>query len=346
MTPTIERQPVSPGITTNRTRTVARTMKAVQLRHYGSSDRLDVAEIETPLPEDDQLLIRVVATSVNPVDWHRMRGEPWIVRATDGARRPKDPRLGADVAGVVEAVGRPVTEHRVGDEVFGMSIGTFAEYVRVSREAVVPKPANVTFEQAAAVPVAAITALQGLRRIGHLAAGQRLLVNGASGGVGSFAVQVAKAWGAHVTAVTSTRNLDLARSIGADAVIDYEREDFTRSGETYHLIFDAVGNRSVGACRRVLAPDGTLILCGAGSHRKIGPIGRILQGVVLTKLGSQTLATFLAHRDRDDLVELAGLLESGAIRPIVDRTYPFDEIRHAIRYQEAGHARGKVVVTI
>jgi NADPH:quinone reductase-like Zn-dependent oxidoreductase len=343
---TIETTPATPPVMPDRTRPREQTMNAVQLRRYGPAERLELVEVETPVPEDDQLVIRVVATSVNPVDWHRMRGEPWLVRATDGVRRPKDPRLGADVAGRVEAVGKDVTGLHVGDEVFGMSIGTFAEYVRVSREAVVPKPANVTFEQAAAVPVAATTALQGLRRVAGLQAGQRLLVNGASGGVGSFVVQLAKAWGAHVTAVTSTRNVDLARSIGADAVIDYTRDDFTRTGERYDVVFDAVGNRSVGDFRRVVAKTGTLVLCGAGSHKKIGPVGRIVQGVILTKVGSQRLVTFLAHRDQDDLQELAGLLEAGTIRPIIDRTYSFGEIREAIDYVEAGHARGKVVVSV
>jgi NADPH:quinone reductase-like Zn-dependent oxidoreductase len=265
---------------------------------------------------------------------------------TDGYRRPKDPRLGADVAGRVASIGSEVSQLARGDEVFGMSIGTFAEYVVVSRDAVIPKPANLTFEQAAAVPVAAITALQGLRDKAAVQAGQRVLVIGASGGVGTFAVQLAKAFGAEVTGVCSTVNVDLVRSIGADAVVDYRTADVTRARVRYDVILDAVGDRSVSDLRRVLTPGGTLLLCGAGSHKRIGPVGRMAQGMILTRVGRQQLRPYLAHREKDDLLLLAGMLEAGRIRSVIDRAYPFAELRDAIRYQEAGHARGKVVVSL
>lgn len=338
---------VAVGIDLRTRSAVKTTMRAFSLPRYGSPDVLRLGDVAAPVLADDRVLVRVVAVSVNPVDWHTMRGQPFLVRLSDGLRRPKSSQLGADVAGVVEAVGSAVTSVRVGDQVFGMSFGTFAEYVAVSEAAVVPKPANLGFEEAAAVPVAAITALQGLRDRGRLRPGQRVLVNGASGGVGTFAVQLARVLGAaSVTGVTSTGNIELVRSIGADAVVDYTRDDFTRSGDRYDVIFDGVGNRSLSDFRRVLAPGGTVVLCGAGSHRRMGPVLRFLEGVVRTRTSRQTFMPFLAHGDTDDLRYLAGLLEAGTIRPVIDRRYPFAELPEAIRYIEAGHARGKVVVSL
>jgi NADPH:quinone reductase-like Zn-dependent oxidoreductase len=322
-----------------------RTMKAIVCPTYGSPDTLELAEIETPEPTDDTVVIRVRAASVNAVDWHRMRGAPYFMRATDGLRRPKEPRLGADVAGRVEAVGANVTNLEPGDEVFGMSLGTFAEFVRVSAEGVVPKPANLTFEQAGAIAVAATTALQGLRDKGGIEPGQRVLIVGAGGGVGHFAVQIAKALGANVTGVTSAANVAMVRSLGADAVVDYEAGDFTRSGQRYDLIFDASGHQSLGALRRALTPDGTLVICGAGRGDWVGPLARVVKGAVWSRFGRQQLRPFLAHRERTDLLTIKELIEAGKVAPVIDRTYPFSEIREAIRHLETGLVRGKVVVT-
>ena len=322
-------------------------MKAIVFERYGGPDVLELRELETPVPADDQVLVRVRAASVNPVDWHRMRGEPYFLRMGEGRARPKNDGLGADVAGVVEAVGAEVTHVGPGDEVYGMSIRTLAEHVAASAEGIVPKPANLSFEQAAAVPVAAITALQGLRDKGGIQAGQRVLVNGASGGVGTFAVQIAKSFGAEVTGVTSTGNVELVRSLGADHVVDYTREDFTRSGERYDLVLDAVSNRSLRAFRRILKPDATLVLVGAGKGRSGGrPLLRVVRALLLRRFVSQKVVTFLAQRNRDDLLFLKELLESGKVTPVVDRTYPLSETAEAIRHLETGHARGKIVVTI
>ena len=322
-------------------------MKAIVFERYGGPDALELRELETPAPADDQVLVSVRAASVNPVDWHRMRGEPYFLRMGEGRTRPKNDGLGADVAGVVEAVGADVTHVGPGDEVFGMSIRTLAEHVAASAEGIVPKPANLTFEQAAAVPVAAITALQGLRDKGGIQAGQKVLVNGASGGVGTFAVQIAKSFGAEVTGVTSTGNVELVRSLGADHVVDYTREDFTRSGGRYDLVLDAVSNRSLRAFRRILNPDATLVLVGAGKGRSGGrPLLRVVRALLLRRFVSQKVETFLAQRNRDDLLFLKELLESGKVTPVIDRTYALSEAADAIRHLETGHARGKIVVTI
>ena len=322
-------------------------MKAIVYDRYGSPDVLELQEIDTPVAKDDQVLVRVHAASVNPLDWHRMRGEPWFMRGSEGLTKPKNTGLGADVAGRVEAVGRNVTQVQPGDEVFGMSIRTLAEYVAVSDEGVVPKPANLTFEEAAAVPVAALTALQGLRDKGGIQPGQKVLINGAAGGVGTFAVQIAKSFGADVTGVCSARNVELVRSIGADNVIDYTQEDFTRGGQRYDLILDAVGNRSLSAIRRALKPDGTLALAGAAKGRSGGrPVLFLLRAVLLRRFVSQTLVTYLAQRSRDDLVRLKELIEAGTVTPVIDRHYPLSEVAEAIRYLEAGHAQGKVVITV
>jgi NADPH:quinone reductase-like Zn-dependent oxidoreductase len=321
-------------------------MKAIVYERYGSPDVLELKEIDTPVVEEDQVLVRVQAASVNPLDWHRMRGRPYVMRASEGLAKPKNNGLGADVAGRVEAVGRNVTQFQPGDEVFGMSLRTCAEYVCVSEHGLALKPANLTFEQAAAVPVAASTALQGLRDKGQIQPGQKVLINGAAGGVGTFAVQIAKSFGAEVAGVCSRRNVDMVRSIGADQVIDYTREDFTQGGQLYDLIFDSVGNRSLSDCRRVLKPDGFLVVVGAPDGRWLGPLVRLLKALLLSPFVSQKLVAFLSKRSKDDLVVLKELIEAGKVTPVIDRRYPLSEVPAAIRYLEEGHAQGKVVITV
>ncbi len=322
------------------------TMQAIVTTRYGSPDVLQLKEVARPVVEDDRVLVRVRAASVNPYDWHMLRGLPYIVRLGEGLRKPKRTGLGIDVAGQVEAVGKQVTQFQPGDEVFGGCGNAFAEYVRPREQFLVPKPANLSFEQAAAVPTAGWTALQGLRDHGQLQAGQRVLINGASGGVGTFAVQLAKAFGAEVTGVCSTRNVDLVRSIGADHVIDYTREDFTRQGQRYDLVLDAVGNRSLSAYRRALQPRGTLVLVGAPKGRWVGPLAPLLKARILAPFVSQRMVWFLAQQTQADLRVLKELIEAGKVMPVIDRTYPLRETPEAIRYLEAGHARGKVVITV
>jgi NADPH:quinone reductase-like Zn-dependent oxidoreductase len=324
------------------------TMKAIVRDTYGAPDVLHLRDVDRPVVDDDGVLIRVRAASLNAYDWHAMRGHPYLVRMSDGLRRPKSRASGVDMAGTVEAVGRNVTEFKPGDEVFGERDGAFAEYVCAKVNSIAPKPANLTFEQAAAVPMAGFTALQGLRDKGRLQAGQWVLVNGGAGGVGTFAVQIAKAFGAHVTAVCSTRNVEMVRSIGADEVIDYTREDFTKSDRRYDLILDIASTRSLWACRRVLKPDGTLVVVGAakGNGRFIGPMVRPVEAAVMSRFVSQKLLPFLAHRSKDDLVALTRLIEAGKVKPVIDRSYPLSETPDAIRYLEAGHAQGKVVITL
>ena len=285
------------------------------------------------------------AASVNPLDWHYMRGTPFVLRLAAGLRKPKVTRLGADLAGQVDTVGKHVTQFQPGDEVFGVCKGAFAEYVGASESAVVLKPANVTFEQAAAVPVAAFSALQGLRDKGQIQRGQKVLINGAAGGVGTFAVQLAKVFGADVTGVCSTRNLDMVRSIGAHHVIDYTQEDFTTSGQQYDLIFDAAGNHSLSDCRRALTPKATLVLVGGPNKgRWVGPLTGVLKAVVVSRFVSQKLRPCLAHSSKADLIVLRELLEAGKVAPVIDRSYPLSDVPEAIRYLEEGHARGKVVI--
>ncbi|MDQ5853764.1 MAG: NAD(P)-dependent alcohol dehydrogenase [Chloroflexota bacterium] len=321
-------------------------MKAIVRHKYGSPDNLELKEIARAVVDDDRVLVRVRAASANPYDWHVLRGLPYIVRMQEGLRKPRTQVLGVDVAGHVEAVGKHVTEFQPGDAVFGHRGGAFAEYVCGREHNFVLKPANLTFEQAAAVPVAGFTALQGLRDKGRLQPGQRVLINGASGGVGTFAVQIAKALGAEVTGVCSTRNVDLVRSIGADQVIDYTREDFTRCGQRYDLILDVAGNRSLSAYRRVLASNGTLVLVGAPEGRWLGPLARLLKARMLSRFVSQRMLWFLAQHSKADLVMLKELIEAGNVTPVVDRIYPLRETPEAIRYLEAGHARGKVIITV
>ena len=323
-------------------------MRAIVYHEYGSADVLGLHEIDRPVVEDDEVLVRVRAASANPADWHFMRGLPFIMRPQAGLGKPKNSVLGRDVAGQVEAVGKDVTRFRPGDEVFAnVEMGGFAEYTCVSEGSLVLKPANLTFEQAAAVPLAALTALQGLRDTGQLQPEQKVLIIGASGGVGTFAVQLAKSFGAHVTAVCSTRNVELVRSLGADHVIDYTQEDFTQSGQAYDLIFQLAGTRSPSDCRRALTSKGTLVLSsGESDGRWIGPVDRIIKAALLSPFVSQRLGSFLAKPNRDDLQFLKELIEAGELTPVIDRTYSLSEVSEAIRYLEAGHARGKVVITV
>ena len=298
------------------------------------------------------MLVRVRAASVNPADWHLLRGEPYLVRLVFGLRRPRKIVPGIDAAGLVEEVGAAVTEFRAGDEVFGGPGGAFAEYCRGGEKDFARKPAGLTFEQAAAVPIAGCTALQGLRDQGKLEPGQTVLVNGAAGGVGTFAVQIAKALGGDVTGVCSTRSVELVRSIGADHVLDYTVEDFARSGRRYDLILHVAGNRSLPDLRRALAPRGTLVLVGggvgrdAGSGGLLGPMAQSLRAVVLSPFVGQRLRMVAAKVRKEDLVALAELIEAGKVTPVVDRSYPLSEVPQALEYLEAGHARGKVVVTV
>lgn len=314
-------------------------MKAIVYTKYGPPDVLQLKEVEKPIPKDHEVLIKVQAASVNPFDWHFMRGTPYLVRIQAGILKPKDNAVGVDVSGVVEAVGKDVKEFQSGDEVFGSCNGAFAEYVSASEKGLVKKPDNLTFEQAASVPVAAFTALQGLRDKGQIQPGQKVLINGASGGVGTFAVQIAKSFGAEVTGVCSTRNVDMVRSIGADFVIDYTQEDFTQSAKHYDLIFDTVGNRSLSNCRRILSSNGILVIVG-------GPMNRALRASVMSRFVSQKMLMFMALRSKKDLFVMHDLLVSGKVTPVIDRRYSLNEVPQAIRYLEEGHARGKVIITM
>jgi len=320
-------------------------MKAIVYTKYGSPDVLQFKEVEKPAPTDGQILVKIYAASANPLDWHLMRASPFLARLAGGLRKPKDPRLGADFAGRVEAVGANVAQFQPGDEVFGASTGAFAEYICVAESEVALKPAGLSFEQAAVVPVAATTALQGLRDAGQIHTGQRVLVNGASGGVGTFAVQIARAFGTEVTGVCSTRNLDMVRSIGADHAIDYMKEDFTRTGQHYDLIYDAVGNRSVSAYRRALNPGGTCVVAGFTSLPRL--FEHMLLGPLRSKIGDKKVGLMgTAQIKQQDLVSLRELLEAGKVTPVIGRRYSLREVPEAIRYLEAKHARGKVVITV
>ena len=322
-------------------------MKAVVYHNYGSPDVLKCEEIEKPTAGDNEVLIKVRAASVNPLDWHFMRGTPYVVRIMAGLLKPKVTRLGVDVAGQVEAVGRNVTQFKPGDEVFGACRGAFAEYACTTESALVMKPDNVTFEQAASVQVAALTALQGLREKGRIQAGQKVLINGAAGGVGTFAVQIAKSFGAEVTGVCSTRNVDMVRSIGADRVIDYTQEDFTKTGQRYDLILDCVGNHSLLTCRRFLTPKGIHVGVGGPSGPwMIGPLARAITGPVLSWFVSQKFLTFMAKSNKEDLTIMRELMATGKVTPVIDRRYKLSEVPEAVRYLEEGHARGKVIITV
>lgn len=326
-------------------------MKAVVYTDYGTPDVLQIKDVKKPSPNDDQVLVRVHAASVNPLDWHFIRGTPFIARVgMMGLRKPKVPRLGVDYAGTVEAVGKNVTQFKVGDEVFGGKSGAFAQYVCVRADrAMTLKPSSTTFQQAASVPIAGVTALQGLRDKGRVQPGQKVLINGASGGVGTFAVQLAKIFGAEVTGVCSARNADMVRSLGADHVIDYAKEDFTKGEQRYDVILDNVGNQPLSGFRRALIPNGICVMIGGGGPNDgglIGPMGRPLKALLLSPFISQKMGMFMADITRQDLTILADLMQSGKVTPVVDRTYPLTQIAEAIRYLEEGHARGKVVVSI
>jgi NADPH:quinone reductase-like Zn-dependent oxidoreductase len=333
-------------------------VKAIVYRRYGSPDVLELAEIDKPVISDGEVLVRVRAAAVNPADWHVMRGLPYIARMIFGLRKPRPAVLASDIAGQVEAVGQNAAQFSPGDEVFGrtrtshrpdrpaaVDTGGCAEYACVSEDLLALKPARLTFEQAAAVPLAALTALQALRDAGQVRPGQKVLIIGAAGGVGTFAVQIAKSFGAEVTGVCSTRNVDMVRSIGADRVIDYTREDFPQGGHRYDLILDAA-DRSLSDCRRALTPAGTLVIIGGSAGRWINGLGRAYQARMLSPFVRQRLPSFLTKWSSQDLHVLKDLIESGKVMPVIDRTYPLDGAREAMRYLEAGHARGKIVITV
>jgi len=318
-------------------------MKAFVKHRYGPPAVLRLEEVERPVPTDEQVLVRVHASSVNAHDWHMVRGKPYIARLSEGIRRPKDPAIGLDVAGIAAEVGSSVTHVKVGDRVFGSRYGAFAEYV--AGKNMIAMPANATFEQAAAVPTAGYTALQGLRDKGGLEPGQRVLINGAGGGVGTMAIQIAKALGGEVTAVTSAPKAELVRSIGADHVIDHTSTDVTRTNHRYDLVLDIGGNHGLGGMMRILAPGGRVVLVGPGGGQWVGPILRVAGAFVRTRFGAHPVRAFLAEPNREDLGYLRELMERGRLRPVIQRTYPFQSIPEAIAHVESGRAQGKVVVT-
>ncbi len=319
-------------------------MKACIHDAYGSPDVIELRDLPMPEIADDGILVRVRASSVNAYDWHKLRGKPYMARIGEGLRKPKMNVLGVDAAGTVEVVGPAVTHVKPGDDVFGSRSGAFAEYL--SGRNFVSMPAGLTFGEAAAVPTAGMTALQAVRDQARVQAGQRVLVNGAGGGVGTFAVQIAKSLGAEVTAVTNTANLDLVSSLGADHIVDHTRDDFTRAGPSYEVILDPGGTRSILDLRRTVTGDGTVVLIGPGNGQWIGPIARMAGAVVASRLGNRRVVFFLAKVNKDDLLVLKALIEEGKVRPVVDRTYSLADTADAVRYMEAGRVRGKVVITV
>jgi len=325
----------------------AKLMNAIIYRCYGSADVLEMENIEIPAPADNEVLVKVQAAAVNPLDWHYMRGSPYIMRFGSGFGAPEEIRLGVDFAGTVQAVGRNVTQFKPGDEVFGGRTGAFAEYVAVPDDrAMVLKPANITFEQAASVPIAAITALQALRDKGQIKPGQKVLINGASGGVGTFAVQIAKSFGAEVTGVCSTRNVGMVKSIGADHVIDYTQQDYTENGQQYDLIVDMVGNHSLSENRQVLNPEGIFVIVGGSRGNWLGPLMSPIKALMYSPFVEQEFVMLLAKMRKEDLTILGDLMETGKIIPVIDRRYPLNEVPAAIRYSEEGHARGKIIINM
>jgi NADPH:quinone reductase-like Zn-dependent oxidoreductase len=325
-------------------------MKAIIQTRYGPPDVLELREVEKPVLEDNRVLVKIHATSVNPADYHPMRGM-FLARTLGrtGMRRPKDPRFGTDFAGTVEAVGKNVTQFHPGDRVYGVAPGAGAEYATPREDRMAAIPSNSSFEEAAAVPIAALTALQAVRDRGHVHPGQRVLVNGASGGVGTFAVQIAKAFGAEVTGVTSTRNLEMVSKIGADHVIDYTREDFTKSGEKYDVIIDAIANHSIFDYRRILAPNGICVTLGFNGVSSL--IGTVVLGALTSRFSGKKTGMMIAKSNQKDLIELKSLIESGRVKPVIDRTYLLSETADAVRHVEGpnhkpGHARGKVVIRV
>jgi NADPH:quinone reductase-like Zn-dependent oxidoreductase len=323
-------------------------MDAIVYRQYGSPDVLKLEQVEKPTPAANELLIKVHDASLNPLEWHFMRGTPYIMRLQVGMGRPKVTRLGIDFSGTVEAVGADVRQFKVGDDIFGAANGALAQYVTSTEIGLALKPSNMTFAQAAAVPIAAITALQGLRDKGQIKAGQKILINGASGGVGTFAVQIAKSFGADVTGVCSTRNVNLVRSLGADHVIDYTKEDFTKGSERYDLIFDTVGNHALLDYRRVLNPHGIFVIVGAQSDDPwLGPLSSPIKAFVISPFISQKFSMLMADVNQtSDLDTLRDLMQAGKVTPVIDRQYPLKETPAAMRYLEQGHARGKVIVSL
>src|SRR5213083_2711045 len=323
-------------------------MHAIVNCEYGVGN-LQLSELEKPAPMDNEVLVRVRAASINPVDGHMIRGS-WLMRPMSGMRKPKNTRFGTDFSGMVEAVGKDVTSVKPGDEVFGAKNGAVAEYVCVKADrATVMKPNNVTFEQAGSVAVAGLTALQGLRDKGHIQAGQKVLINGASGGVGTFAFQIAKAFGAEVTGVCSTHNVDLVKSLGADHVIDYTKEDFTKSAERYDVMLDNVGNRTLSECKSVLTPKGKYVLIGGGGASEqglLGGLGKALWAMLFSKFVNQQMGMMMADPSQKDLTILADMMQSGKLKPVIDRTYKLAEVPQAIQYLEQGHARGKVIIAV
>lgn len=325
----------------------AQLMKAIVYRCYGSPEVLEYTDVEKPVPSGDEMLVRVRAAAVNPLDWHYMRGSPYIMRLDAGLGAPVDQRLGVDFAGVVEVVGNDVTRFSPGDEVFGGRTGAFADYVIVREDgAVALKPGNVTFEQAASSPIAGLTALQALRDHGKVRAGSRVLVNGASGGVGSFAVQIAKHLGAEVTGVCSTRNVELVLSIGADRVVDYKNENYIESDERYDVIVDMIGNHGLLANTRLLEPDGILILVGGPKGNWIGPLAGPVKALLLSPFLDQHVGMMLGDLTSNDLAVFAELMRVGDVRPVIDRSYQLHEAADAIRYSETGRARGKILINV
>jgi NADPH:quinone reductase-like Zn-dependent oxidoreductase len=324
------------------------TMKAVTYCDYGSPQVLELAEVAKPVPADDEILVRIRAASVNPLDWHYMRGLPYLVRLENGLRRPASIRLGVDYSGTVDAIGRNVTQFRPGDNVFGLRSGAFGEYVAAkANRTVVTKPDNVSFEEAAAVPVAALTALQGLRDKGHLVPGQKVLVNGASGGVGTYAVQIAKEFGGDVTGVCSTRNVAMVRGLGADHVIDYTQRDFTTGDTQYDLILDMFGSHGLLDYRRVMRPGATYVVIGGPNEgRWIGPLVNFIKVWALSPFVSQKFVSMLTNPNPTDLATLRDLMQAGKLRSVIDRRYDLSQTAEAVAYLEKGHARGKVVITV
>lgn len=324
-------------------------MKAAVYTRYGSPDVVHIADVEKPVPKADEVLIKVRAASVNPADWRLLRGVPHIFRVLFRLREPtpaEPGRLGHDVAGEVEAVGRNVTQFKPGDQVFGVCSGALAEYASAPEAKLMMKPEKLTFEQAASVPVAALTALQGLRDKGRIQPGKKVLINGAAGGVGTFAVQIARSYGAEVTGVTSTRNVDMVRSLGAGRVVDYTQEEFSKSDERYDLILDNVGNHSLIALKRVLNPEGVCVLVGAPKNPSGFVLTHMLAAPVLSRIVSQKFVFFIAKMNKEDLSAMCELMKAAKVTPVIDRHYKLNEAAEALRYLEPGHAPGKVIITL
>jgi NADPH:quinone reductase-like Zn-dependent oxidoreductase len=326
----------------------AEPMKAIMNRCYGSPDVLTLENVEKPKPADGEVLVKVKAAAVNPLDWHYMRGTPHIMRLMGaGIGKPESQSMGVDFAGTVEAVGENVTRFKPGDDVFGGGSGAFAEFLTISEDrSIAAKPANVSFQEAAAVPIAAITALQALRDKGKIKAGQRVLINGASGGVGTFAVQIAKSFGAEVTGVCSGRNAEMVRSIGADHVIDYKTEDYTENSQQYDLIVDMVGNHSLSKNRQALKPEGTFVIVGGESGDWLGPLAAPIKAMMYSPFVDQEFVMLMAQMRQSDLAVLADLMKAGKLTPILDRSYALSEVPAAIRYSEEGHAQGKIIINL